>query len=278
MKQDLPQVKPFLHWAGGKSQLLSSILPQVPETFNDYFEPFLGGGAVFFALHSNNMLQHKVTLSDINPEIINAYTVIRDNPDELMESLELKKQNHSKDHYYQVRSLSVQDLSAIEQASRFIYLNKTCFNGLYRVNSKGQFNVPMGTYRNPGIYDRNNILAISRSLKHVNLKLNTFLSVLETASAGDFIYFDPPYYPVSETASFTAYTKDRFGPEDQIQLCEAFKELDKRGAKVMLSNSWCDFILDLYKDFNCIEVFARRAINSNAKKRGAVSEVLVMNY
>ncbi len=275
-------LKPFLKWAGGKSRLLSQYKALFPEKFNNYFEPFCGSAAVFFYLktaQSRGTFTFKnAMLSDINQELILTYQIVRDNVVELIELLYLHRLNHDKEYYYRIRSLNVLTLSDLERAARFIYLNKTCFNGLYRVNSNGQFNVPIGSYKHPQIFNELELKFASESLKEVTIQVDNFCKVLTHASKDDFIYLDPPYAPLSKTASFTGYTKYPFGDSGQIELSELFKALDQKGCRVMLSNSWVDHIIDLYKDFNCIEVQASRPINSNTAKRGRISELVVTNY
>lgn len=274
--------KPFLKWAGGKSQLLAQLTPFFPAEFSRYCEPFTGSAAVYwhlFTLREKGALAFKDSrLTDSNAELINCYRIVRDELAELIEKLTFHRRQHGKEYYYQIRALKVDQLSHIERAARFIYLNKTCFNGLYRVNRSGQFNVPMGSYKSPGIFDVDELTNASQALQDTQLAIADFREVLNWAQAGDFIYFDPPYAPVSKTSSFTGYTDSPFGEREQMELTAVLRELNQRGCKVMLSNSWVDSILDLYKDFNCLEVKASRAINSNPEKRGKISELLVTNY
>lgn len=275
--------KPFIKWVGGKRQLLSQfrkvgLFP--PERFNSnkntYYEPFVGGGAVFF-----DLLPERAVLSDMNSELVITYNVIKNNVEQLISSL--KKHKANKEYFLKIRSKDVSKLSDVEIASRFIYLNRTCFNGLYRVNKSGQFNVPFGQNKNPLICDEVNLRRVSESLKNVSIKHQDYKEVLKKAKAGDFIYFDPPYYPVSKTASFTAYTKDSFLDKEQIELRDTFVELHKRGCLVMLSNSDTQFINDIYseikdKKIRITKVSAGRAINSNGAGRGKILEVVVTNY
>ncbi|MFN3927113.1 MAG: DNA adenine methylase [Pseudanabaenaceae cyanobacterium] len=279
-RQNLP--KPFLKWAGGKTQLIPQLAQLFPQNFTRYCEPFVGSGAVYWYVYSLQLQQKinltQVRLTDNNPELINTYIVVRDSLSTLIELLETHKQNHSNYYYYYIRSLEPSKLSPLERAARFIYLNKTCFNGLYRVNRSGKFNVPMGSYKNPSIFEADNLRAVSQALQKVDIELSSFTSVLDWAQKDDFIYFDPPYAPVSPTSNFTSYTANNFGETEQKQLAKVFLQLHARGCKLMLSNSWVDFILNLYKDFHCIEVKASRAINSDPTKRGQISEVVVINY
>lgn len=274
--------KPFLKWAGGKTQLLEQITPLLPKQFTNYYEPFVGGSAVFF--HLVNLKKAgfidfgKVTLSDANGELINTYSIVRNKPVELIEFLKKLKTGHNKQQYYEIRAQKTEALSEVERAARFIYLNKTCYNGLYRVNSKGQFNVPIGSYKNPQIFSEDNIYAVSKALADVNIKLAQFSDITDWAEAGDFVYFDPPYQPLSKTSSFTGYTDLPFGEEQQIALRDVATNLTHKKVKVMVSNSWVEFILALYKDFNCKEVKAARMINCASEKRGAISELVAVNY
>jgi len=267
---------PFIKWAGGKKQLLEQINKYLPKNFNKYLEPFIGGGALFFYL-----LPNKAILIDNNEELINCYRVIQNKIGELI--ISLKKHKNEKDYFYKIRSIDrnpveFKKLSDVERASRTIYLNKCCFNGLYRVNSKGEFNVPFGKYENPKFCDEQNLLAVNTVLKDVQIINGDFKECLELAEKDDFIYFDPPYQPISTTANFTSYTKENFNKEDQVRLFKVYKELDNRGCKVMLSNSYNEFILDLYKKYDLKTVYARRAINSDASGRGQIKEVLIINY
>ena len=275
--------KPFVKWAGGKRQLIPELLKHIPKNFNNYFEPFVGGGALFFELYNLGILKDKkVYLFDINDELINTYEVIRDFPDKLIEKLKEFKSQHNKEFYYQIRELdrdeNYKNLDNITKAARFIYLNRTCFNGLYRVNKKGYFNVPMGSYENPQIVNEENILAVSEALQNVIIKHCDYREVLKYANSGDFIYFDPPYYPLNDTANFTSYTQGDFLEKEQIELFETFKFLANKGCSMLESNSDTEFINNLYKEFTIEKVFANRAINSKGSKRGKITEVLIRNY
>lgn len=265
------KARPFLKWAGGKGQLLDSFSPYFPADFGTYFEPFLGSGAVFFHLRPP-----RAVLSDAVEGLIETYAVVRDNPDELIASL--KSHRNEKTYYYQVRALDPEKLAPIERASRFIYLNRTCYNGLYRVNREGKFNVPFGKYKNPRICDEEGLRAVSEALRGAELKVGDFEEVLEQARSGDFIYLDPPYHPVSRTASFTSYFKDGFGLEEQKRLASVFRRLDKRGCLLMLSNSHTDMVQGLYAEFRLVVVEARRAINSKGDGRGPIPEYVILNY
>ncbi len=265
--------RPFLKWAGGKSKLIQQYTPYFPRNFKAYYEPFLGGAAVFFYLNPP-----AATLMDINAELVNTYRCVRDNVEELIEILKVHSSRHSQEYYYKVRQCK--GITNLEKAARLIYLNKTCFNGLYRENSKGEFNVPIGKYKNPKICNPELLKLASVALQNTKINVNSFEDVLDYAScADDFVYFDPPYHPLSPTSNFTAYSRDSFSQDDQIRLKHVFAELAERGVKVMLSNSDCKFIRELYKDFNIYSITASRLINSKAIKRGKkISEVLITSY
>ena len=274
------QCQPFVKWVGGKRGLLEQIIPLFPIEFNNYHEPFLGGGAVFFELYSKGLLDNKkVCLSDINKELVNTYIIVRDKPDELIKNLENFKKQHSKEFYYKIRELdrkeNYQDLSDIEKATRFIYLNKTCFNGLYRVNKKGYFNTPIGSYKNPNIVDSDTILSASEALQNAIIKHQPFQEVLKEAKKDDLVYFDPPYYPLNKTSNFTSYDSNCFLEDEQFELFEVFDKLAQKGAKVVQSNSDTKFIKELYKSYDISIVNANRFINSKSSGRGKISEVLI---
>lgn len=273
--------KPFVKWVGGKRQLLKQFRElglYPPEAFNPmtstYYEPFVGGGAVFF-----DLLPKNAKLSDLNSELVITYNVIKNSVDELIESLQ--KHIYNKEYYLKVRAEKVEDLSEIEVASRFIFLNHTGFNGLYRVNKSGQFNVPFGRYSNPIICDEDNLRRVSDALRDTIITHQDYKNVLKTARGGDFIYFDPPYYPISTTSSFTSYTAEGFLEKEQAELRDTFVKLHERGCFVMLSNSDTPFINKLYSGLNGItinKITAGRAINSKGTGRGKITEVLITNY
>lgn len=273
--------KPFVKWVGGKRQLLRQFRElglYPPESFNPvtntYYEPFVGGGAVFF-----DLLPKNAELSDLNKELVITYNVIKDNVDELVESL--KKHIYDKEYYLEVRAKKVEGLSDIEVASRFIFLNRTGFNGLYRVNKSGQFNVPFGRYNNPVICDEENLRRVSDALQEVVITHQDYKNVLKTAKSGDFVYLDPPYYPINATSSFTSYTAEGFLEKEQTELRDTFVKLHKKGCFVMLSNSDTPFINELYSGLDGIivnKITAGRAINSKGSGRGKITEVLVTNY
>jgi len=266
----------FVKWAGGKKQLLEQFKPFFPKKINRYIEPFVGGGAVlFFVLKEYK--PKEVFIFDINEELITAYEVIRDDLENLIKELNKLKKLHNKEHYYQIRAENPQLLSKLTRASRFIYLNKTCFNGLYRVNSKGGFNVPIGSYKNPLICPEEDLREISKLLQNVRIINGDFEECLKYSKKGDFVYFDPPYYPLKKS-SFTTYTKNNFLEKEQEKLKEVFSKLDKKGCKVMLSNSDTKFIKDLYKIYKISFVRASRMINCDGKNRGKINEVVITNY
>ena len=278
-KEPPPLLPLFLKWAGGKLQLIEQFENLFPHNFRNYYEPFIGSGAVFFYVKSK-LKPNKVILSDTNEELINCFCVVRDKPSELVELLLNHRKKHSKEYYYSVRSMGSSTLDSLDRAARLIYLNKTCFNGLYRVNSKGQFNVPFGDYENPSIFDKNVLFQASQLLQGVHLQVMTFEKVLDFAGKDDFVYFDPPYIPLSKTSSFTRYSKSDFSMMEQKRLSEVFRILDSRGCFVMLSNSDHALTRELYRHYekNTIIVRAKRMINSVGSRRGAINEVVVTNY
>ena len=271
-------MKPVLKWVGGKTQLLSEIRKRIPPQFNTYYEPFVGGGAVLFDLAPN-----EAVIGDMNSELINLYTVIKDSPEALI--LDLQKHENTSEYFYALRSADRDSeayhlMPAVQKASRIVYLNKTCYNGLYRVNSRGELNAPFGRYKNPKICDEANITAISKFFNNSNIKmrLGDFEKVVKDAKAGDFVYLDPPYDPVSESANFTGYNANGFSREDQIRLKECCDRLNEKGVYFLLSNSATSFIQKLYKDYSIDFVEAKRAINCKGEGRAPVFEVLVRNY
>lgn len=268
---------PFLKWVGGKGKLrhaLAALLPPGVDLMR-HVEPFLGGGALFFARAPERAL-----LCDINPDLIATYEAVRDEAQSVITHLRRLAKTHGEEGYYEQRERYNQrsHKTRAERAAQFIYLNKTCFNGLYRVNRKGDFNVPMGRYTNPNIADAETILAASARLTSAVLRCAPFETLLSEVRPGDFVYLDPPYEPVSRTANFTGYAQDGFSQQKQTQLRDVYRELDRRGAKLMLSNSDVPFIRDLYRGFQIDVVMAPRAVSCDAKARGPVAEVVVRNY
>ena len=269
-------IRPFLKWAGGKSQLLAQLDSYLPKSIPHYVEPFLGGGAVFFFLRSTGRLTGTVRLSDINAELINAYCAIQDDVQTVLEKLKIHRLNHSKEYYYEVR------LQECKQgpvgAARMIYLNKTGYNGLYRVNRSGHFNVPFGRYVNPGIFDEENLLKISEALQGVDLSVRSYEQTIKETGRGDFIYADPPYVPLTATSDFTGYIPGGFGLKEQQALAQALREAGGRGAHFLQSNSATDTVRKLYQDFTLETVQATRMINCNGASRGKIDELIAYNY
>jgi DNA adenine methylase len=260
--------RPFLKWAGGKRQLLPDILRHVPSGYDRLVEPFVGGGAVFFALAPGRSI-----LNDANSRLVRTYRAIRDDVDALVDLL--RTYPHEKGFFLELRGHDIDAATDVEVAAWMIYLNRSAFNGLYRVNSRGVFNVPFGRYANPTICDEENLRACSAALRNADVRCGDFEAVIDEAGSRDFVYCDPPYVPVSRTADFTSYTEGRFGDDDQVRLRDAALRAKARGALVLLSNSGTARVRDLYrKDFRVEEVSAIRAINSRADRRGAVVEIL----
>ena len=271
-------VPTFIKWAGGKTQLLEQFSELYPEDFNNYHEAFLGSGAVFFQI-KQLFKPTRSFLSDTNEELIRTFVSVRDYPEELIELLiEHKEKDNNREYFNEQRERFNIMRHCLEKSSIFIYLNKTCFNGLYRVNADGKFNVPFGKYKNPAIVNEEKIRKASAFLQGANLYATSFTSILQRARKNDFVYFDPPYFPLNKTANFTGYQKDGFFEKEQRHLAEVFEALDKRGVKVMLSNSDMPLIKELYDDFDIVNVRARRAINCIGTKRGKINEIVVRNY
>ena len=278
---------PFVKWAGGKRQLIASLHRMLPSAFGRYIEPFVGGGALFFHLHKHARLSQGAVLNDLNEELVNCYRVIQDETS--LPQLVRQLRWHcgrvmSAEHYYRVRAWDrdprfKKRRTPVQRAARTIFLNHACYNGLYRVNRKGQFNVPYGRWaRRPAVYDEANLWACHRALQHAELHAAGFESTVAWARAGDFVYFDPPYHPLSPTSSFTTYTGSEFGEEHQRRLAAVFEALDKRGCLLMQSNSSAPFIQELYRGFSLDTVLATRAINCKAAMRGKIKEVVIRNY
>lgn len=260
--------RPFLKWVGGKRQLLPAIVANAPRKFRRYFEPFLGGGALFFHLRPRNAV-----LADANERLIRTYRGVRDDVESVIELL--RGYPYEPDFFYQTRSVAVDRRSDAEVAAWFIYLNRAGFNGLYRVNRRNQFNVSFGRYSNPKICDAANLRACSEALRGVDLVVGDFEDVVSMARRGDFAYFDPPYVPLSTTSCFTSYGADGFGGDDQRRLCTTAARLKRRGVDVLVSNSAAPFVRELYAGFETVEVYAARAVNCRPERRGAIKELLI---
>ena len=299
MKYLSKKAKPFLKWAGGKTQLIEQIKNNLPEiVFKEkftYIEPFVGSGAVLFWLLSEFPNMKKAVINDINKELIDTYEVIAQNPHDLISILEILQneyhelegnQEDKKQYYYEKRNLfNSREQGKIGQSALFIFLNRTCFNGLYRVNRKNEFNVPIGSYKKPTICDRENIMAVSDALQKVEIICGDFEQTVQHAGENTLFYFDPPYKPLNQTSSFNSYTKNEFDDKEQIRLRDFCDELAKKGYQWILSNSDVKgkdennhFFDELYADFHIERVLAKRNINANPEKRGVLSELLITNY
>jgi DNA adenine methylase len=270
-------VAPFLKWVGGKRQIMSTIAEHLPKNIKTYVEPFIGGGAVLFYLQPK-----KAIVNDFNSELINVYRVIKDNLDELI--TDLQKHKNESEYFYEIRGLDrttvFASLTNIERASRIIYLNKTCFNGLYRVNNSGEFNSPFGRYKNPNIVNEPTLRAVNNYLNANEIQLQNidYEEILRGANKNSFVYLDPPYHPVSESSNFTGYVQGGWDFDDQIRLREACDMLTQKGIKFLQSNSSTEFIKEQYSNYNIHTVVANRSINSDGEKRGGIEEVLIKNY
>jgi DNA adenine methylase len=272
-------IAPILKWVGGKRQLMPEIKKLIPKKISSYtyYEPFIGGGAVLFELEPK-----KAVINDANSELINVYKVVRDNVDELID--DLKTHKNEADYFYKIRSLDRDEdfcnISDLKKASRIIFLNKTCFNGLYRVNNAGEFNTPFGNYKNPNIVNKETLKAVSIYLNNNAIEIlnKDYFDVLENIDKNSFVYFDPPYDPISQSSSFTGYTQGGFNAKDQEKLRDVCHELNEQGVKFLLSNSATKFIEKLYSGYKIEYVKASRAINSVSEKRGNIDEVLIRNY
>ncbi len=268
-------LSPVLKWAGGKRQLLNEIVPLI-QTRGTYIEPFLGGGAVLFSYQPK-----RAVVNDYNAELVNVYGVVKSNPEALIGELEIHSQKNSEAYYYEIREYDRKDsyktMSPLEKAARILYLNKTCYNGLYRVNASGQFNAPYGKYKNPNIVNAPVIRAMSAYFNENDITLlqGDYKDALKRARRGSFVYLDPPYMPVSHSSSFTGYTHNGFGYQQQQELKKECDKLREKGIRFLQSNSDCPAIRELYKDYTIITVQAKRAINSNAAKRREINEVLI---
>ena len=272
--------KPFVKWAGGKRQIINELKKYIPYEYDTYYEPFVGGGAVLFELSPKNAV-----LNDYNEELVNVYRCLKNQNKftKMINDLNKHETNHSEEHYFNIRNLDrdkvkFKKMPDYKRAARTIYLNKACFNGLYRVNSKNEFNVPFNKKEKVNTYDGENLGIIHSYFNFNNVEMLNcdFAEAVKNAKKGDFVYFDPPYD--SETSTFNSYTENGFGKDEQVRLCELFKELDKKGVKCMLSNHNTKFINELYEGFNIYVIEAKRNINANGKKRGKVEEVIVTNF
>lgn len=269
-------IGPILKWAGGKRQLLPEIMPLIDKSCSPYVEPFVGGGAVFLELQPKEAI-----INDFNEELINVYRTVRDDPEGLLAALEKHERSNCAEYFYEIRAMdrspAYAAMPAVEKAARIIYLNKTCYNGLYRVNSSGQFNAPYGRYKSPSIANAPAILALSRYLRGrgIVIRQGDYREVLKDLQPGAFVYLDPPYMPLSSSASFTGYTENGFGYEQQVALKEECDKLREKGIAFLQSNSDCPEIRELYQGYAMRTVRAKRSINSNAGKRGEICEVLI---
>ena len=291
--------KPFLKWAGGKTQLINDIEKSLPNSIMTskftYIEPFVGSGAILFWMLNNFPKLEKAVINDINEDLINTYKIIATKPKELISILQTfqneyhsleNEQDKKKEYYYEKREIyNLRKTDKSVQAALFIFLNRSCFNGLYRVNKSNGYNVPMGSYKKPTICDKNNILAVSNALQKVEILCGDYEATLKEATSNSFFYFDPPYKPLSNTSSFNSYAKDEFNDEEQIRLRNFCSQLEKKGHKWMLSNSDVkgkdindNFFDDIYSEFSIARVKARRSINANPEKRGELNELLITNY
>ena len=270
-------VLPFLKWVGGKRQIIPAIAEHLPKNIKVYIEPFIGGGALLFYLQPKRAI-----INDFNSELINVYRVIKNDVENLI--LDLNQHKNESDYFYKIRGIDrteeIDKLTNTERASRIIYLNKTCFNGLYRVNNSGEFNSPFGRYKNPNIINEPILKAVSNYLNNNDVEImnGDYLEVLQKADKNSFVYLDPPYHPVSESANFTGYIQGGWDTNDQIKLREACDDLTKRGVRFLQSNSSTDFIREEYTKYKIHTIKANRAINSDAEKRGEIEEVLIENY
>lgn len=266
---------PFLKWAGGKGRMLSHILERLPQKWNRFYEPFIGGGSVYFELARQKRFK-KAVIGDANPHLMNAYNVIKDDVEGLITELCLPYYKYEKSVYLLIRSVDPKNLTPVQAAARFIYLNRTCFNGLYRVNSEGRFNVPFGSYKNPVICDAENLRAVSESLRTVRLEHGDFEWILKEPKRGDVVYFDPPYVPTSATSKFTSYTEGGFSSTDHARLASVFTTLADRGVTTILSNSGAPMARKLYRDFEIVNLVGARNVGGPAEYRKPVQEIMVV--
>lgn len=279
MSIEIEKLQPFTKWTGGKRKLIPKLKELMPEIYGNYYEPFIGGGALFFELSPR-----VAVINDFNEELINCYIQIKENPIKLIEILKIHKEKNSKEYYLEIRGLDRTDkfkeLSKVERAARIMYMLRVDFNGLYRVNSKNQFNVPYGNYANPKIVDEELINNISNYLNTNDITITSrdFEKSVSAVKEGDFVYFDPPYIPLTETSSFTSYTHEGFSYEDQVRLRNTVRRLTEKGVKVMVSNSSSKLTIDLYEEFNIHYVEVSRTNGAKSSSRGIIKEVIITNY
>lgn len=279
MSIEIKKLQPFTKWTGGKRKLIPKLKELMPEAYGNYYEPFIGGGALFFELSPRVAI-----INDFNEELINCYIQIKENPIKLIEILKIHKEKNSKEYYLEIRGLDRTDkfkeLSKVERAARIMYMLRVDFNGLYRVNSKNQFNVPYGNYANPKVVDEELINNISNYLNTYDITMTSgdFEDSVSTVKEGDFVYFDPPYIPLNETSSFTSYTHEGFSYEDQVRLRNTVRRLTEKGVKVMVSNSSSKLTIDLYEEFNIHYVEVSRTNGAKSSSRGIIKEVIITNY
>ena len=279
MSIEIKKLQPFTKWTGGKRKLIPKLKELMPEAYGNYYEPFIGGGALFFELSPRVAI-----INDFNEELINCYIQIKENPIKLIEILKIHKEKNSKEYYLEIRGLDRTDkfkeLSKVERAARIMYMLRVDFNGLYRVNSKNQFNVPYGNYANPKVVDEELINNISNYLNTYDITMTSgdFEDSVSNVKEGDFVYFDPPYIPLNETSSFTSYTHEGFSYEDQVRLRNTVRRLTEKGVKVMVSNSSSKLTIDLYEEFNIHYVEVSRTNGAKSSSRGIIKEVIITNY
>ncbi len=270
--------RPILKWAGGKRSIAGNIISMMPASFGAYFEPFLGGGSVFFSL-CEKLAGHRAVLSDINEDLMNLYEAIKENPSGIVKELQGIRYRNSSDDYYTARAeYNALPPGSIRRSALLVYLNRHCYNGLHRVNRKGMYNVPFGRYTNPSMPGEDSIISVSRCLSGATLVRSDFSDVIALAGSGDLIYADPPYTPLSRSSNFTSYSRGGFGWEDQIRLKKALDQADKKGVYFILSNSWVSEILDLYSAYTITRIDVNRYINSASASRGKIPEALIRNF
>ncbi|MFG1449562.1 MAG: DNA adenine methylase [Thermoplasmataceae archaeon] len=279
LKETVSKVKPLMKWAGGKRQILPHLMNNVPDEFSVYYEPFAGGAALLLELFNAGRLRRAV-ISDINTDLIELYSIVKNRCNDLIEELQNMRFKNTSYDYYRARDLynSLDSNENPEKAALMIYLNRHAYNGLYRVNSTGKFNVPFGRYRNPSLPTSESIISFSNALKNVRIVNEDFESVVCEATGNDFVYFDPPYDPVSSSSNFDSYTSNGFGHDQQIRLSSVYRRLSERGTKVMESNSNSPLIDTLYRNYTILKIGARRSINSKSEGRGKIDELIIKNY